>query len=152
MANKQSWRGLVSLTIFVSGIIAAFTGIILYLVPEGRVAYWTIWQLFGITNTQWGSIHTLSSLLLFIFSILHVINNWSTIKNYLVKKAGGINLKGEFLAAVLMSVVIVVSAIWALPPLQWVIDLSEEIKGSWVTKPEYEPPFGHAEEVSPHGH
>jgi hypothetical protein len=41
-----------------------------------------------------------------------------------------------------------VSGIWSLPPLVYVSDLGEAIKSSWVTSPELEPPFGHAELVS----
>jgi len=50
MAISKSWRGLVSLVMFSSGFISAFTGIILYIVPHGRVAYWTFWDLLGISN------------------------------------------------------------------------------------------------------
>jgi hypothetical protein len=41
-----------------------------------------------------------------------------------------------------------VSGIWSLPPLVYVSNLGEAIKSSWVTSPELEPPFGHAELVS----
>jgi hypothetical protein len=41
-----------------------------------------------------------------------------------------------------------VSGIWSLPPLVYVSDLGEAVKNSWVTSPELEPPFGHAELVS----
>ncbi|MGD8524027.1 MAG: hypothetical protein PVF56_22950 [Desulfobacterales bacterium] len=40
------------------------------------------------------------------------------------------------------------SGIWSLPPLVYVSNLGEAIKNSWVTSPELEPPFGHAELVS----
>jgi hypothetical protein len=43
---------------------------------------------------------------------------------------------------------IAVSGIWSLPPLVYLSDLGEAIKNSWVTSPELEPPFGHAELVS----
>lgn len=33
-----------------------------------------------------------------------------------------------------------------IPPASWVISLNSWVKGTWVTSPELEPPFGHAEE------
>jgi hypothetical protein len=43
---------------------------------------------------------------------------------------------------------IIASGIWSLPPLVYVADMGEAIKSSWITSPELEPPFGHAELVS----
>ncbi len=39
-------------------------------------------------------------------------------------------------------------AIADVPPISWVFDLNETIKSAWVASPEYEPPYGHAEESS----
>lgn len=148
MAIKKTWRGLVSLTMFVSGFISAVTGIVLYIVPAGRIANWVIWDLFGLSKEAWQGIHTLSSYLLLIFGILHIINNWKSIKNYVVSKSGSINMKREMSLATLFSVIIIFSAVLRLPPLIWVMDLGEYLKESWVVSPEFEPPFGHAEELS----
>ena len=148
MAIKQTWRGLVSLTLFVSGTIAAITGLILYIVPAGRIANWVIWDLFGLPKEAWQAIHTLSSYLLLIFGILHVINNWRSITNYIFRKTGGLNQKRELTLAILFSVIIIASAVFRLPPLIYVMDLGEFLKESWVVSPEYEPPFGHAEELT----
>jgi hypothetical protein len=54
----------------------------------------------------------------------------------------------ELIISSLIFLWIIVSGIWSLPPLSYVADLSERVKNSWVTSPELEPPFGHAELVS----
>lgn len=148
MAVSKSWRGLVSMVMFASGLISALTGIILYIVPEGRIANWTIWHLFGVTKEGWQSIHTNSSLLMLIFGVLHVINNWGSIKNYVVRKTGGINQGGNLAGVSIVALVIILGGVFALPPVQWVMDAGESIKEMWVSAPDYEPPFGHAEELS----
>jgi hypothetical protein len=56
--------------------------------------------------------------------------------------------KRELLISIIIFIWITVSGIWSLPPLVFVSDLGEVIKNSWVTSPELEPPFGHAELVS----
>jgi len=56
--------------------------------------------------------------------------------------------KRELVISCLIFFWIIVSGIWSLPPLAYVSDLGETIKRSWVSSPELEPPFGHAELVS----
>lgn len=147
MAIKQTWRGFVSLTILLSAIISAFTGIVLYFVPQGRVARWILWDFLGMGKDAWGGIHTLSSYLFLIFFVFHVLNNLTSIKNYLVKKSGGINQGPQLLAAIIISVVIFVSGAFSLYPLHYVMEFGEYLKGMAVSSPDDEPPFGHAEEV-----
>jgi hypothetical protein len=146
MAIDKSWRGLVSLTLLVSGLIAGITGLVLYIVPAGRVANWVEWSFFGLMKPQWQAIHTLSSFLILVFAVLHAVNNWSSIKNYLLSKSGGLNQTKNIVAALGISAIIVISGIFALPPLQGLMDMGAAIKENWVISPDYEPPFGHAEE------
>jgi hypothetical protein len=56
--------------------------------------------------------------------------------------------KRELMLSTVILIWVVVSGIWSLPPLVYVSDLGEGIKNAWVTSPELEPPFGHAELVS----
>lgn len=147
-APSTAWRGFVSLTLIVSGFIALVTGLVLYIVPEGRVANWVIWDLFGLAKTQWQAVHTLSSFLFALFAVLHLLNNWRSVLKYLIRTEGGLNQLPQMLTALAIGAVIVLSAIFALPPLQWIMDLGAAAKGAWVTAPEYEPPFGHAEDLS----
>jgi hypothetical protein len=148
MAVSKSWRGLVSLIMFSSMFISAITGLILYIVPEGRVANWVLWDMLGISKSGWQGIHTFSSFLLLVFSVFHLINNWGSVKNYVVKKAGGLNQVGNMAAVAIISVIIVISGAFFLPPLQWIMDGGDAIKQMWVGNPDFEPPFGHAEELS----
>lgn len=48
-------RKITSLTGLLSFLITLLTSVILYVVPEGRVAYWADWHLLGLTKTQWGT-------------------------------------------------------------------------------------------------
>ena len=81
--------------------------------------------------------------------IYHLINNWALLKNYLAGKiAGGLKMKKELaLSALIILAIIVVpmNRVWPVAP---VLELGDYLKKSWITSKEYEPPFGHAEEVS----
>ena len=126
--NKRSWNGRVftSLCSLVSFILLCFTGIILYLEPHGRVAYWIKWDFLALEKDQWNPLMT------------YLSGRMETALRY----------KREVIASSIIFLCILVSGIWSLPPLVYITDLNETIKNSWVTSPELEPPFGHAEMVS----
>ena len=130
-------------------MILAITGLVLYIVPAGRIAYWVEWSLLGLGKEQWGQIHVLSCLLFLIAGGFHIYFNWKPLLRYFVDKArGGINLKRELTIASLATLLIVVAAIGSMPPFHYVFEFGDFIKSAWVVSEEYEPPFGHAELTS----
>lgn len=146
---KWSGRAFTSLSSLVSFILLCFTGIILYIVPHGRVAYWIKWHFGSLEKDQWGNIHIFSGLLLMVAGGFHLYYNWKSIVKYISRKIeNALRYKRELLISTLILLWIVISGIWSLPPLVYVSNLGETIKNSWVTSPELEPPFGHAELVS----
>ena len=149
--KQKAWhgRGFTSLLTLTGFIVLSLTGLVLYFVPHGRIAYWAHWTFLGLDKTQWANIHILACLLFLVVGVIHIVYNWRVMWSYLKNKAnGGIRLKKELLLSVLISVFLVISGILHLPPLAYVLDLSEAIKDSWVTSKDYEPPFGRAELVS----
>jgi Domain of unknown function (DUF4405) len=147
--KKWNGRALTSLCSLVSFILLCFTGVILYFQPHGRVAYWTKWHFLSLEKDQWGNIHIYSGLLFLVAGGFHLYYNWKTLMRYLSGKfESTLRFKRELVISGLVFVWIVVSGIGSLPPLVYVSSLGEAIKSSWVTSPDLEPPFGHAELVS----
>ena len=147
--KKWSGRAFTSLCSLVSFILLCFTGVILYVEPHGRVAYWINWQFLNLEKDQWGSIHIFSGLLFLISGGFHIYYNWKPLINYLSAKIESVlRFKWELVISSIVFLWIVISGIWSLPPLAYVTNLGEAVKNSWVTSPELEPPFGHAELVS----
>ncbi len=149
--NERNWSGrtFTSLCSLVSFILLCFTGIILYTEPHGRVAYWIKWHFLSLEKDQWGNIHIYSGLLFLVTGGFHIYYNWKPLIKYLSGKIkSSLRYKRELIISSIIFIWIVVSGIWSLPPLVYVSDLGEAIKNSWVTSPELEPPFGHAELVS----
>lgn len=151
MNNERhwNWRGLTSLMTVFGFAIMSFSGVIAYIVPQGRIAYWTDWHLLGLTKTNWGDLHILISLLFLIAGGFHIYFNWKPLKNYFISKArGGLNLIKEIVVCLVVALWVITSSILRLPPLSYVIDFNEHVKASWIVSKEYEPPFGHAELLS----
>ena len=142
-------RGFVSLLAFGSFIVMFCNGIVLYFAPHGRISDWVEWRFLGITREAWINMHAISSLLFVIAGIIHLLYNWGPMVNYLSKKVtGGLKLKRELVIAVALSLFVTVGPIYQVPPLNLIIDLTEYLKSAWVVSKDYEPPFGHAEQVS----
>ncbi len=51
-------RKTTSLTAGLSFIAMVMTSVILYIVPQGRIAYWSDWRLLGLSKEQWDWILT----------------------------------------------------------------------------------------------
>lgn len=141
----MKFRKIVSLTALVSFLLLIVTSVILYIVPHGRVAYWSEWRLWGLSKDQWSNLHLNLGLLLFIGVIFHIYYNWKAIISYLENhRKRLIIFTGESVIAIAISAVFILATHFGLPPCQWVLDLNESIKDSAGLR--YgEPPFGHAE-------
>ncbi len=147
--NKHSIRSLIAFLVTWAFLVLTVTGIILYIVPHGRIAYWTHWSLAGLDKEQWGWIHMMFGGIFIVTGALHLYYNWKPFKKYLAERVKGeLNLSRELVVSLLLTVSMVVLSIYNLPPASWVFALNDTVKSSWVTSPELEPPFGHAEEVS----
>jgi len=149
LKNKQSLRSLMSFMVTWSFLILTVTGIVLYVVPHGRVAYWVHWSMLGMEKEQWGWVHMMFGGVFILTGALHLYFNWKPFMKYLAGRVQGhLALKREVLIATGLTLAIFIVSVFNLPPASWVIELNSSIKSTWVTSPELEPPFGHAEEAS----
>ncbi len=145
----HSLRALIALLVTWSFLALAVSSIVLYIMPHGRVAYWTDWQLLGLGKDAWSQLHLSFGALLIIAGSLHLYFNWHALVHYLATRVRGhLRLSKELIGSLLLTVLIGVGALTALPPFSWVFALNEAIKQSWIIRPELAPPFGHAERVS----
>lgn len=149
LKNKQSTRSLIAFIVTWAFAILTVTGLVLYVVPQGRVAYWTHWSMAGLSKDQWADVHMMFGGIFIIAGVVHLYYNWKPFTKFLAERVKGqLQIKREFVLAMIFSVVVVLMSVLHIPPVSWVFDLNQTLKDSWVTSPELEPPFGHAEEVS----
>jgi hypothetical protein len=151
MAHKSSFRprGLVAFVVFGGFAVMTVTGLVLFVTPPGRVAYWTNWALLGLEKTDWAAVHIVFSLLFVLAGVVHLFFNWKPFKHYLLNKISGhVNLRAESVIGTAVVGVILVGTLFGTPPFSWIINLNETLKESWAAAGWAEPPFGHAEDVS----
>lgn len=139
-------KKITSLTLGLSFLIMTYTGIMLFLCPKGKIAYWSDWELLGLTKAQYGDLHITSMIVMLLFGILHIYYNWKPLMHYMQSSAKKITFtKKEFLIAFGLNLFVVVGTLTLIEPFKAYIDFNDYIKNSWEQKLGT-PPYGHAEE------
>ncbi len=138
-------RKITSLTAALSFIVTIVTSVILYIVPQGRVAYWADWRLWGLSKEQWGNVHINVGLLFLLALGLHIYYNWRPLMAYLKNRSRQMRVfTPSFNVALAICLATVFGTLLVAPPFSWVLDLNIAFKDSGARK--YgEPPYGHAE-------
>ena len=146
--NKNFLRQLVGLFLFFNALITIFTGIVLFIMPHGRIAYWINWEFIGLNKDQWSNIHIISALLFIIAIIFHIELNWKAFLNYFSYKDFRISflLKSPLAITFLSTILVIILTIYNLPPVKQIISLEKAAKKSWETKYN-QPPIPHAEKL-----
>jgi len=134
--KQRKW---IDLLLFYSTVIIIISGIVLYIMPHGRVAYFTGWSFLGLDKDNWGDLHVIFGLFMAIVIIWHIVLNWKTMKKYLFQK--------ESLIALAITAIISLGAIFSIQPFKSIIDLEENIKNSWE-EAKVDIPMAHAELLS----
>ena len=139
------FRKTISLTAFLSGIIVLLTSVVLYIEPQGRIAYWADWHFLGLTKEQWDGIHITVGALFCVAVIIHAINNWKLVVAYMRNKAKEmVVFTKPMIWATAITLFFTFGTLAELPPMQQILDLSATIKDSHA-ETYGNPPYGHAE-------
>jgi hypothetical protein len=138
-------RKITSLTALLAFVGMVVTSLVLYIEPQGRVAYWSDWALLGLDKTRWGDLHINMGLLFLLSLSLHIYYNWKAIVTYLRNKTRQVRIfTPDFSAALVLTLAILVGTLLAVPPFNWPLLLNTYFKD--VAAAKYgEPPYGHAE-------
>ncbi len=141
-------RKITSMTMIWSLIVLTFNSIVLYVVPEGRIANWADWRFWGLDKHDWSAQHTTVGFLFIFAGLLHIYYNWKPIVSYMKNKAK--KLTGFSTASnigLVLTLVFVIGTYLDVPPMSTIVDFSEQIKEGAATK--YgDPPYGQAQSSS----
>ena len=146
--KKFNLRAFISLSVVFTFLIMSITGAVLYIVPPGRVAYWTNWTLFGLSKTQWSGIHTVFALLFLVVGGWHLYYNWKPFVSYVkARLQQGFALRKEMLLSTVMTLAVIAMTLLQWPPFSTIIELGEDFSNSWATEQD-QPPIPHAERLT----
>ncbi|MEN7973912.1 MAG: DUF4405 domain-containing protein [Verrucomicrobiota bacterium] len=139
-------RKTTSLTTLLSFILLLISSVILYVTPQGKIAYWADWKILGLDKEQWGALHTNLGFLFILAGIIHIILNWKPIVAYLKTKKKKLKVfTPDFNIALAITLIITLFTLLEFQPIIAIQHFNEALKAAAAEK--YgEPPYGHAEE------
>lgn len=141
----MSIRKITSLTALLSFTLLMVTSIILYIVPSGRVAYWSNWQLWSLSKEDWGTVHINLGFLLFLSMLLHIYYNWKPMLSYMKDRTRKLKVfTGNFNIALVVTLTVFFGTLGGIPPMATIINLGDSITED-ANLFYGEPPYGHAE-------
>ena len=145
-ATRQfSWRSFVSVLTAASFVGMVFTGIVLFIVPPGRVANWTGWTFIALTKHQWIGLHDWLSIVFIIASVFHLYLNWKAFVSYFKSRiTRAFALRAEWALALAVFVVVFVGTVVEVAPFSTLMAWNESIKHGWDS-PRQRAPIPHAE-------
>ena len=146
--KRFQWRAFISTLTGLSFIGMCITGVILFVVPPGRIANWTGWTIFGLTKAQWQALHIWFSVLFMVAAIVHTVYNWSCLVRYCQSKVRqGFALRAEWALSLVLCVALLVATLANWRPFSSLIAWGDAIKYSW-DDPARRPPIPHMELLS----
>lgn len=138
-------RKAVSMTALFSFIYLTFSGVVMYITPPGRIAYWADWSIFGMDKTMYNQTHTTMSMLFIAVMVLHIWLNWKPLFSYMKNRAGKVVVfTRETVFGLLLSVVFIVGTLTLTPPFGTVVNSLDSVKEGYEESLG-NPPYPHAE-------
>ena len=108
------------------------TGIILFVVPPGRIANWTGWTIFGLTKHQWIGLHIWLSSVFTVAAVVHLYLNWCPMVSYLKSRASqSFAFRMEWVSAMLICGVVTIGTLADITPFSSLLAWNEAIKHRW---------------------
>ena len=147
--EKIDGRKLTSLFLGMLFAVMALSGVIAFVMPQVRVAYWVDWRLWGLSREQWVNLHSVSGLVFFVAGSIHLVYNWRPFVAYLRRRGRQLLLVNREVAIAAVAIVVLgAGSLASVPPFRQLVAWQESVKGRWLSDPAAEPPFGHAELLS----
>jgi hypothetical protein len=134
-SRKAVFRRFVTAVLAVCYLVAAVSGIVLFLRPEGSLARWTSWAMIGLDKKRWEALHIVFVVIALTASVAHVWLNWRPLVSSVLNRAGQrpdegrrIGLTGEVVAALVIGLIAFSAAIVPWQPAAALNGLRSQIK------------------------
>jgi len=121
------------------------TGVVLFIVPPGRIANWTGWTFWALTKHQWTGLHDWFSIIFVVASLIHLYLNWKPFVSYFKNKiTKAFTLRTEWALALVICVIALAGTIADVTPFSDLLEWNENIKQGY-DRAQQQGPIPHAE-------
>ncbi len=132
--RRHSLRAFITYLVALSFLVMLTSGLVNFLAPSGRVSRQVGWTLFGLDRAGWQSLHLSFAVIFVAAGLVHVAYNWKGLLHYLLDRASHhLTLKWEAVAALLVTLWLIASAVLALPPASNLHDLNAHFRQTFWT-------------------
>ncbi|MHC4745607.1 MAG: DUF4405 domain-containing protein, partial [Planctomycetota bacterium] len=112
-----------------SFVIVVLTGLALFTAPSCRIARESGWAVWGYSKEELSAIHVWFAVIFAAIAIYHIYFNWGSIKRYFEGKASeGIGFRTEWVAALLICVVVYGGTVHGAWPFSSLMEWKESYK------------------------
>jgi hypothetical protein len=138
-------RAFISVMTALSFVAMSVTGVVLFVMPPGRIAYWTGWKMLALTKDQWDGLHIWFSLIFMVAALLHLYLNWRSLLSYFRHKIRrAFALRTEWVTALVLCGVVGWGTLARVGPFSSLLTWNQAVKRSWDTRAN-QAPIPHAE-------
>jgi hypothetical protein len=112
-----------------SFLVMLGSGVALFVAPQGRTATGIGWTLAGLSRELWEAVHLATSLLFAGFVVWHLLIHVSVYRGLLFGSPTRAGHRAETGLAVAAVVLVLILAMFDLPPVSWLVEL-----GGWFKR------------------
>ena len=130
-------RAFVSMVMIASFVVFTLSGLALFVAPSGQMAQTIDWRLLALSKGQWETVHVAFGFLWMPLAALHLVYNWRVVRGYVRDRARHTFVwRREAVAAVALSLLLAVAAVFELPPVTQLMAVEEAFGAVWARRAE----------------
>ncbi|MGQ9370277.1 DUF4405 domain-containing protein [Azospirillum sp. A39] len=135
MQTQRPFSGRALTSLVTAGLFAVMTvsGIVLFLMPSGRVAHRTDWHLALLDRWQWTALHSVTAVLFVAAVVWHLALNWKTFLAHLRSRLGGhVTIRREAALAAALVAAVITGTLAEVAPFAQIVDLNLWLRHAWT--------------------
>jgi len=135
--RRFSFPGLITYLALLSFLVLLTSSIVIFLAPAGRISGQAVWTLLGLDRATWQSLHLSFGVIFVAVVLVHMAFHWQALVHYLRDRVSHhLTLKWEAVVALLVTLWLIASAVFALPPASTLHDLNAHFRqANWAGGP-----------------
>jgi ABC-type Fe3+-siderophore transport system permease subunit len=132
--HRFKGRALTAVVTAIGFVTMMLSGLVLFIVPSGRIARMIEWSFAGLSREDWISVHIAFAILFVVIGVIHLGFNWRAMRHHLATRlADGVRVRPELVVGLVLSAVLLTAAVERWPPFDYLFELHKAAKSGAET-------------------
>ncbi|MDY0084213.1 MAG: DUF4405 domain-containing protein, partial [Ignavibacteriaceae bacterium] len=133
MKNRINLTSFISIGLLFSFLLMLFSGIALYVAPEGSISRWIGWNMLGLNKNDWENQHVVFSFVFILFALLHIfIINWKLLVLYFRSEKNKSVISVDFVVIIILILALFIATKYNLKPVSKLVGYGRVFSHSLV--------------------